>query len=73
MISRFAAVLSIAVTLACLPIPVIGSGLDAMHNGDMIADMKENKAMAASLRKPPAPPVDAAQPDKFETATFALG
>jgi hypothetical protein len=70
---RFARFLSLPLVLACLPLLVIWSGALATNNGNGFTGTKEDKAMAASHSKSAVPPLDAAQPEKFETATFALG
>jgi hypothetical protein len=49
-----------------------GANLYGKDENRLIA-AKENNAMAVSQTKPDIPPIDAASPAKFQTATFALG
>ena len=75
MLTRFpkapvvAAALAIAATATLL---TWGANLFAKDRNRLIAG-KENSIMAVSHTKPAIPPIDAAAPAKFQTATFALG
>lgn len=64
-----AAALVIAATAILL---TWGANLCGKDENRLIA-AKENNAMAVSHTRPAIPPLDAAAPAKYETATFALG
>ena len=73
MTSRLARALGIVAALASLTILVVWGGGFAKEDENRITVTKEIKTMALSQPQSTVPPIDAVQPAKFETATFALG
>ncbi len=75
MSTRFARALGIAAALAIIAVATMvswGSSLFG-NNQNGIIFAKETKPMAISHSRLSIPPLDTAQPVKFDTATFALG
>jgi len=69
MFTPFAKALGIPAALAFVAMATLTSWGDACYE----TFAKERKPMAVSQFKLAVPPLDAVQPAKFETATFALG
>jgi hypothetical protein len=73
MLTRFAKAPGVAAILVVAAIFIIwDANLYGKDENRLIAD-KEKTTMAVSQTKPAIPPIDAAAPAKFQTATFALG
>ena len=73
MTRRFARALGTTAALVSLTILITWGGGLAKEGANRITITREIKTVALSRPQSTVPPLDAAQPAKFETATFALG
>lgn len=73
MLTRFPKAPGVAAILAVAAMFITWGANLCGKDEDRLIAAKENNTMAVSQTRPAIPPIDAAAPAKFQTATFALG